>query len=228
MKTTIRLSFADSDEIDAKELADFLFLFGAIYTVGTVLAVARPTLAEADEFEQAVVSHVRRLSFGGLSPLFHQELGVWKLVPKYIGKQSPFAIEFEGLAAALTVAVIFSGGKINLAGVLQATLPPLSEGIKKLRDVLSPSPKVIFSYGPQIQTIKLSKSEFMELMHHSGRGQGGFQILLSSLQKKVKRGKRELTLTGDELDRLFRYAQNPKKGGWQASIHKIFGRHFRF
>lgn len=37
---------------------------------------------------------------------------------------------------------------------------------------------------------------------------------------------RKLHLSPSDLERIYRYKANPKKGGWQSRFKKIFGRHF--
>jgi hypothetical protein len=56
---------------------------------------------------------------------------------------SPILLTVEGLSWVLVAAVIFSGGKIKIARVLQCQLPPLGVGIKALREALNPNRKNI-------------------------------------------------------------------------------------
>lgn len=55
-----------------------------------------------------------------------------------ISKNSPLELTLCGISTALTVAVIISGGNIEISGKkIKCTLPPLGEGIGKLREALN-------------------------------------------------------------------------------------------
>ena len=56
------------------------------------------------------------------------------------------------------------------------------------------------------------------------KGQGGFQGLLESLQSRTDRATGALSLTDDDLERLFRYAFSYGNGGWENQLKNIFGR----
>ena len=70
------------------------------------------------------------------------------------------------------------------------------------------------SYGIRETTIKLSKTEFDELMTPV-TGTGGFQSFFRGLQHRVNKQSRELTLSQEDLERIYRHKSDPKKGGWQ-------------
>ncbi len=54
-----------------------------------------------------------------------------------IERNNPFAIVFAGVAIALTVAVIVSGGKFQLGPTgLKVEIPPLGDGLRRLRNAL--------------------------------------------------------------------------------------------
>ena len=133
--------------------------------------------------------------------------------------------------SALVLAVILSGGKINIdlkSGKIEADLPPIADGIRKLREVLSKSHKAQLAYGVNARKIKLSAQEFNELMKFdpATKRRGGFQRFLIGMQVRINRGTREITLSDHEMDMILRHGKQPWKGGWQKSIMKIFGRHF--
>ena len=135
-------------------------------------------------------------------------------------------IALVGLPLLLVLAVIFSGGKIQLAGgVVKATLPPLGAGIKALREALGLNKRLQANFGIRETTIKLNSEEYKALMIPP-KGSGGFQSFFKGLQNRVKRKTKELTLSPDDLKRIYRHKADPKKGGWQARFARIFGRHF--
>jgi hypothetical protein len=67
--------------------------------------------------------------------LFAADLGEDELRFRRISYSSPLEITCVCLAAALTLAVILSGGKAQFMG-FHFTLPPLGTGIKSLREAL--------------------------------------------------------------------------------------------
>tara|TARA_R110002051_G_scaffold308700_1_gene380865 strand:- start:2402 stop:2665 length:264 start_codon:yes stop_codon:yes gene_type:complete len=73
--------------------------------------------------------------------------------------------------------------------------------------------------------ISLSDPELAVLFDPAGtEGQGGFQILLASLQSKTDRKSGVLTLTDSDLEKIHRYAFQYKNGGWQKRLKDIFAR----
>ena len=225
MRGTIKLIFDDAQDRDVSEVGDFLFLFRGVYAAATLFVGEQlDTVPEASV--ELIRTRLRAMPIARLRALFSEDLGPQKLVATHIGRQSPWTILLEGLPLALVAAAIFSGGEVKLPH-FEAKLPPLGEGIKKLREALAPQPRLTAAYSIQIRIIKLSKEEFDELMHHSGRGKGGFQTLIKDLQRRVDPKTRDLQLSEESFDKLRRYSLDWKKGGWQASIKKIFGRHFK-
>ena len=55
---------------------------------------------------------------------------------------------------------------------------------------------------------------------------GGFQRVLIGMQYRINRTTRDntLELSPRDVDVILKHGRQPKKGGWQASIKKIFGR----
>ena len=74
--------------------------------------------------------------------------------------------------------------------------------------------------------IVLTLGEIAELdrQNPATKANGGFQGLLVTLQQKVNRLTRELTLDARDLDHIARYAFDYKRGGWQGRLTRIFGR----
>jgi hypothetical protein len=54
-----------------------------------------------------------------------------------IKRENPIELIVEGIACVLAAAVILSGGQYKFGPII-ATLPPLGEGLKKLREALQP------------------------------------------------------------------------------------------
>ena len=136
-----------------------------------------------------------------------------------------------GVGVSLALAVILSGGTIKFdarAGAFEATMPALGVGIGKLREALAPKTPSALGYSVRPFHVKLSQSEFTELMKFdpASEKKGGFQRVLIGMQYRINRKTRELELSPHDVDVILKHGRQPKKGGWQASINKIFGRHF--
>lgn len=56
------------------------------------------------------------------------------------------------------------------------------------------------------------------------KSNGGFQALLVKLQTKVNRLTGTITLSDQDIERIFRYTWQYKNGGWQKKLLQIFGR----
>jgi len=149
-----------------------------------------------------------------------------------ISHESPldiFMIVASCSLGAFTLAMILSGGqiKIQLAGEtgLKAKLPPIGDGIKKLREALGLEGRDRqIGFAIQEITITLNKEEYDFLMTELS-GQGGFQHFMAKLQAKVNKSTRTLTLSVEDLDRIQKYRANPSTGGFQGRYNKIFKRH---
>ena len=89
------------------------------------------------------------------------------LTVKRLSVESPLVIVMSGIGVALVMAVILSGGTIKFdakSGAFEATMPALGEGIGKLREALARKTPTSLGYGVHPFRVKLSQSEFMELM----------------------------------------------------------------
>jgi hypothetical protein len=69
--------------------------------------------------------------------------------------------------------------------------------------------------------------KYFAVFQQPARSDGGFQGFLVGLQNRTNRQTRELELSERDLERIYRYKANPRKGGWQSRFNKIFGRHFQ-
>lgn len=225
-----KLKFPDFGALDAAELGHFLFLFRGAYASCTNILKDRDLKQlPSKRLEDKIRQHLRSLNISDIDALFSRELGPKKLVVRRVAFESPLEITLTGVVVFLAMAVILSGGTFKL-GPLQVTLPPIGEGIKRLREALTPTTKAPLGYGVKSRTVKLSRGEFNELMKHdpSSEYRGGFQRLLIGLQYRANHQTREVTLSDSEMDKIVRHCRTAHKGGWQASIKKIFGRHFDF
>lgn len=218
--------------LDPSELAEFLYLFPA---VGCALRRIVPTsehdaLRNPTPEELAAFKHkLGRFSPNALDSFFDPKTSSEFLKINQIVRNSPLEITLYGCAFLISLGVIFSGGKISILDhALKAELPPFGKGLKSLRDALGLNNRIKAGFGIRETVIKLNKQEYAALcmQDDASKNNGGFQHFLVGLKGRVNKQTRELQLSPSDLERIYRYKANPKKGGWQSRFKKIFSRHF--
>ena len=137
----------DGENIDVQELTEFLYLFRAGYVFAlTELPPSFLTRRWAtpeeirDFYNEFLQNESRHMSPMKVWNLAHRELFDDNLGIKDIHRENPLTIAFEGIAGALAIAVILSGGNFKL-GPLKVKLPPLGMGINSLRAAFGKKPK---------------------------------------------------------------------------------------
>jgi hypothetical protein len=230
------LSFQDAGPIEATELAHFLFLYRGAYAAALSMEqtiTMDQLLTDNTIFMDQLTDNLNGLDVTAIDALFSRDLGTNAPVPERIGRESPLEIVIADIMVALTLAVILSGGKVKFdvkIAKIEAALPPIGEGIRRLQEALTKAPKAQLGYGIRAKRIKLTKQEFNELMKFDPASEkhGGFQRLLIGMQYKINHLARELELSDHDMNMILRHGRNPEKGGWQSSIKKVFGSHFDF
>lgn len=233
MSNSARLTFPEEGRPEAADVAHFMFLFRGVYAAATQMPASdlKSWRQRLPELEQRLRSDLASLELTETAVLFSENLGKRTLSIQRLAVESPLEIVLIGVGMALALAVILSGGTIKFdvkTGNFEATVPPLGEGIRKLRKALTPKAQVLFDYGVQPVRVKLAPAEFKELMKFDPKSEkkGGFQRVLIGMQYRINRTTRELELSPHDIDVIVKHGRQSKKGGWQASIKKIFGRHF--
>lgn len=229
----MRITIQDgSAPLNPAEFAEFLFfLRAALFALKEVVpshrlnSTAEPTLDE----QKVYFRQLLRFSPNEIDSFF-QVTGPAELFRiETIQRNSPLEMTAVGCAFLLTLAVILSGGKvaIKLTGVT-AELPALGKGISKLKEALGLDTFLKAEFGIKPTVIKLNKKEYDELFLQdpTTKNSGGFQHFLVGLQHRINKATRELELSEGDLQRIYKYKENPNKGGWQSRFNKIFGRHF--
>ncbi len=231
MKNITMIIEDESDFLNISEFADFLHLFrGTVNALTKIIPETEwqkiyvPSNTEVFEY----INQIQKYSIKDLDSLFSSDKPAKVLSIMQIKRQSPTEIVMAGSVLLIVLAVIFSGGKIEISGVLKAHLPPFGTGVKALRSALGLDKSVKATFGVRDSRIKLSSSEYSELMKQdpSTRGDGGFQRFLVDLQHRIDHRTKTLELSMGDLERIYRYKANPGKGGWQSRFKKIFGRSF--
>jgi hypothetical protein len=230
---TCTLTFNATARVDTAQVGDLLFLLRGAYAAGLdSLEVPRtdlPPRLNADVTE-VVHGYLRRLDVSGIDSLFTRDLGTQSLVTRQVSMNSPLTVTFEGATQGLIAAVCLAGGELAKLQPpsSQINLPPVLAAIQSLREALVPGIRAPLGYGIRSRHVQLSRAELRELMKHdpSSKHRGGFQRLLVNLQQRVDKRTGELDLFEPEMTTIMRNGRNPSKGGWQASLHRIFGRHF--
>jgi hypothetical protein len=226
---TIAATVTDTGSpINPAELAEFLYLFrGANVALSELIPKAsqqsfrEPTTAEIETSKQRLAAYSPRHLDSFFDPCRAPNL----LVIQRITQNSPLEIVLLGSPLLVVLAVILSGGRIQFSATgVKAVVPPLGKGIKYLREAFGLDKQLQAGFGIREITIKLSKSEFQELMTPI-TGSGGFQSFFRGLQNRVNKQTRKLTLSQQDLERIYRHKSEPQKGGWQARLEGVFGRH---
>jgi len=133
--------FEGSDSpLDSWELSTFLRLFRTAYSQGLSVRASEEDLVRDPGRYVAMfdtgIPEKDRLSY--FAEIFYTDFENEDLRIARIIKTSPLEISFIGVVSALTLAIILSGGKVELKNLkdLKFTLPPLGVGIKHLREAL--------------------------------------------------------------------------------------------
>ncbi|MDI5921358.1 hypothetical protein QLQ86_11230 [Halomonas sp. LR5S13] len=133
----------DGNPIDVAELTEFLYHFRALY------AAALHVDSSDDDFPNyeglrplinEVELELKDLDWRDITSLAYADLGDKTLGIVDIKRDNPLTIVFSGVAIILAIAVVVSGGKYKL-GPLSVELPPLGEGISKLRQAFGRPPR---------------------------------------------------------------------------------------
>lgn len=222
-EVTIRV--LGEDVVEPADLADFLHLFRATHLGLQALG------AKADSTEAEIESYREQLN--GLSPetlngLFQRPKGSGDLAIERISHQSPLEIVFVGALAVLALRIAVLGGKIELGGFsvkMKAEVPSLGSALGSLKKALGLEKTINAGFGIRGKTIKLNAAEYAVLMQDVN-GEGGFQDFFLRLQHRVHKQTKELRLDDDDLERIYKYKDHPKDGGFQGRINKVFARHF--
>jgi hypothetical protein len=230
---TVEITIIDgSATLNPNELAEFLYLFPATGRALSRLVPRHDHCVEREPTSGELTKYRRELrSFSPdqLDSLFVKDLSQDILQISQIRRNSPLEITLAGCAFLITLGVAFSGGKIFISRQgLKAELPSFGTGLKSLRDALGLNDKIKAGFGIRGTVIKLNEKEYASLcmQDDASKSKGGFQHFLVGLKDRINKQTRELQLSPSDLERIYRYKANPKKGGWQSRFKKIFGRHF--
>jgi hypothetical protein len=221
-----------SATLNPNELAEFLYLFPAAGRALSRLVPKHDHNAERQPTPEELTKYRRglgRFSPDELDSLFAGESSPDILQISQIRRNSPLEMTLAGCAFLITLGVIFSGGKITISfKSLKAELPPFGKGLKSLREALGLNDKVKAGFGIRGTVIKLNEKEYAALcmQDDASKNKGGFQHFQVGLKDRINKQTRELKLSPSDLERIYRYKANPRKGGWQSRFKKIFGRHF--
>lgn len=235
--TNLCIVFEDSDEpINLTELADFLYLFRAIYGIATKLfpdqdfqEVFDKEFFHQENLFEHFEKYLSELDNAAKSEFFSLDIGSYDLSIKSIKKESPFEIIFYGLSIAMAAAVILSGGEIQIP-FTKVKLNPIGYGIRVLREALQIPPEFNTGFTIKPKEIQLNDGEFEELFSYDPAEyhKGGFQKFFAQLQLKTDSKSKIVSLNDNDIEFILKHGRVPKSGGWQKSIRRIFDRHFYF
>lgn len=228
----VEVTVGDAHE-DASMVAEFLFLFRAVYAAAIESKPSdRPLDSLSVEEVGSVGAYLRQLSVSEIDGLFTRDLGRNTLQVESLTHRSPLVFVFVGVGVCILSAIFLSGGKfrVSLTGVA-VELNPVGDGISKLADAIANMRRALgggipFGYGSRAKRLVLSPDEFEELQR-AANGRGGFQTFLRQLRRRVNPATRELELSPSDIERIYRYATAGKGGGFQDRLRRIFGSHLQ-
>jgi len=126
----------DGAPIDAWEFNYFLYLFIATYVAASQRVLESGLSVHSPEQEFYRVAETIKPELTGIDGLGMAQLArkdlPYNLTIVDIRRENPLEIVFGGIAVALALAVIISGGEFKGPG-FKAKLPPLGAGIERLR-----------------------------------------------------------------------------------------------
>jgi hypothetical protein len=219
--------FPDHESLDASHIGNLLFLVKGAYNVG-IDAAERTRVGRIADWGVALKDHISRIDVATMQNVLARDLGRANVVPTDLSYHSPLTMTLTGHIEGLWSAAVLAGVKPDLTVPANVEMPSVSASVTALRKALYPERSFV-GFGINVVRIRLSKEEFAELMRvdPATRERGGFQRLLVSLQLKVDRRSRILSLSGWEVELLVRYGRKPFAGGWQARIRRVFGQHLK-
>lgn len=233
----MKLRFQDElPTLDPIKLGEFVFhfkiLIGALSDINNLPRTNETREpSESDKFD--IIKKLKHIDINKIELFSRQSDEPNELKIQSINYNSPLEIEYVYWGSILVIAVVLGGGSIELSDALRgltikATLPSLGESIVKIRQALSFGKNIQTGFGIKTTTIKLNKEEFKLLMiqDDNTRTRGGFQNFLVGLKYRINRNTKELDLNDSDIEKIRRYKQDPKKGGFQSRCKKIFERNF--
>jgi hypothetical protein len=232
--TTRTLVFKDSDAVDAANLGDVLFLLRGAYAAG-LQALSRSSKDvnnSAVKIGKVLRTYIAKLDLKDIDALFSRNLHDKELITRSVTYHSPLELTLSGVTEGLTSAVLLAGGDCSGIAKSEAPvpMPSVDRVIHSLRTALVAGAKAPLGFGIRSRHVKLSRQEMTELFRHdpASERRGGFQRFLIGLQSRANRVTGEMFLSEPEMAMILRHGRNPRRGGWQTSIRRIFGRHFNF
>lgn len=127
----------DGGNISLREFSYFQYHFVAAYSLAYELVSNNKieTIEELCQLEAMDISELiqnKQLSFYARVLNIPQEYDI-SLVD--IHRENPLIEILVGSIVVLVLAVVFSGGKIELGNIIKAELPPIGKGIKSIKDI---------------------------------------------------------------------------------------------
>lgn len=99
-----------------------------------------------------------------------------------------------------------------------------------LREALQVQPEFKTGFTIKSKKKQLNPEEYKELFSHdpSEYYKGGFQKFFARLQLKTDSKSNIISLNDKDIEFISKHGKDPKIGGWQKSLRRIFDRHFDF
>jgi hypothetical protein len=159
-ESTLQLTFRASDELSVFDLGEYLTRFAWLYEAALVVVESKPVeevLFRQAHFVKEARAELKRLAARPslLRPLDGDRPA---LLCTRIEYASPPKFFLKGQVAALALAVILAGGKIDVFGVHVQIDKPLGEAVKELRIAFDPAAPVATPQAPPPTAAAKSRS----------------------------------------------------------------------
>lgn len=126
-----------------KEFADFLGLFRTAYAATVEALVTTGELGSLNQFDsvdhavQVTSEYLSKLSDTDIASFSTRSLEVVEPVIVTVRRENPIELILGGIMICLAAATILSGGKLEITREgIKVELPPLGDGIKRLKEAL--------------------------------------------------------------------------------------------
>ena len=138
--------FRENRLLKVHELSSYLYYFRAVYSI--ILAeprfkrfqnfnILKRTVEDPNMFRKEFLAIVKKCSKTEKLNFFERDLFQDEILIQKIKKESPLKTWFIGASSALVLALILSGGKIEIGvpgAEIKVEIPSLGEGIKSLKN----------------------------------------------------------------------------------------------
>ena len=142
-ETLTSFEFEERESLSSKELSEYLhylrMLYGALLELFPEEENIDNIISNWEIYEIEISKICEEFSPDEIEAKFYErDLEENELLIAKIQKESPVTIVFLGVICIVTIAAVISGGELNAKGLgleVSFKLPPIGEGLKKLKEL---------------------------------------------------------------------------------------------